>query len=140
MPRFTKVMSHELINFVKSMKIRANYFHPKSTSAFEFARQMGSSKLKKVNPAFEFSFVVDDQNSPGDLRVEFINGRVWEKSTDGDHCEDLRSQFYSICQEIDDHYDKTGESRPNGGGAAEVAAGGGKGKGAAASGGKGGKK
>lgn len=140
MPRFTKAMSHELIHFVKSMKIRANYFHPKSSSAFEFARQMGSSKLKKVNPAFDFSFVVDDQNAPGNIHVEFVNGRVWEKATDGDHCEDLRSQFYSICEEIDDHYDKTGENRPNAGGAASADAGGsGKGKGAAA-GGKGGKK
>ena len=130
-------MAHDLIHYVKKMRVSANYFDPKSTSAFEFARQMGSTKLKQTNPSFDFAFDVNfDLPNPAVIQAEFVNGKTWEKTTGSSHCEDLRNEFFQICQDIDDYYDKTGESRPNQGPAVTESATGKGSKGAS----KGGKK
>ena len=120
------------------MRISANYFDAKSTSAFELARQMGSDKLKQTNPSFDFKFDVNfGLPDPATVKVEFINGKKWDKFTGDSHCEDLRNEFFQICQDIDDEYDKTGESRPNQSSVADPAAGAGKGtKGAGKTGAK----
>ena len=58
MTRVPRVLAMELIQFVKKIEVKANFWDPKAKSAFEFARQMSSPKLKKKNPTYEFKFDV----------------------------------------------------------------------------------
>jgi hypothetical protein len=93
MPRYTKTAALDLIHFVKKLHIRAHYFDQKSTSAFEFARQMGSPHLKKSNPAFDFNFNEDHESeAPATLSAEFIDGSKWEIETGNYHCTELRNE------------------------------------------------
>lgn len=95
MPRFSKTASLELMIFAKKMFVRADYFDRASTSAFEFARQMGSKNLKKANPAFDFTFLIDNEDRrPASLRAEFVNGQVWETETGAMTCNDLRNEVW----------------------------------------------
>ncbi len=93
MPRYTKLISHDLIHYVKKLYVKANYFDPSATSAYEFARQMSSSQLRKVNPSYQFEFV-EDQNmvEPAFLKVEFVNGKIWESQTGDRNCDDIRNE------------------------------------------------
>ena len=45
----------------------------------EFARQMMSPNLKKINRTFEVTYdLIENKNHESKLKVEFIDGSVWE--------------------------------------------------------------
>ena len=102
MPRYSKIAAKDLINFAKKLTIRGNYFDKSNTSAFEFARQMGSPALRKANPSFLFEFNVERtrESPPPSLRAEFINGQVWETETESMQCSELRNEVCFVAQNL----------------------------------------
>ena len=77
--RITASVAKELITFAKSIKVRASHYDNKSTSAYEFYRQIGlSPKLKAANPDFEASFTeeINDIVDPT-INCEFTDWSEW---------------------------------------------------------------
>lgn len=106
MPRTTKEIAHRMIFFAKSLKISANFFHPKAAAAYEFGRQMGSAKLAKINPNFSFTFEeVDDEKSPPLLKAEFADGSKWEIDTSTYTSSQLRNEFFERAADTEDKVD-----------------------------------
>eukprot|EP01041_Mallomonas_annulata_P003898 gene3898-7778_t len=134
MSRVTKDKALSLIKYAKAVSISANYWDPKSKSAFEFARQISSPKLKKANPAFSVKFDVHERNEEGFIIAEFANKQKWETTTSGFKASELRSEFFvnaevaettaELAGEVDhgteDKFDQKGASK----GAAKAAPGG----------------
>jgi hypothetical protein len=81
MPRVPKAIAQQLILFVTKIELRANYWDPKATSAFEFARQMLSPKIKKINPKMEISMIRHDLPDEACICVDYIDGSKWEQNT-----------------------------------------------------------
>ena len=133
MPRVPRHIAAELIQFVKKVELKASFWDPMSTSAFEFARQMSSPKLKKINPTLEVNLVRLENIEPPQLHVEYLDGSSWATGTAGLHASDLR---YILYEKAADAEDKVGDSGGGGDGGAGKDAGSKGGKGAAAKGGK----
>lgn len=100
--RFSKPIALQLIPFVKRVEIRANYWDPQSTSAFEFARQMMSTKLKKVNPTLHVELFRHDTEDEACISVEFANGSKWETKTSLINAVDLRNEVYKRAEDVED--------------------------------------
>jgi hypothetical protein len=102
MPRVTKETARKLIHYAKSLKIQAQFTDPNAKSAFEFARQMASPKLKKINPKFEFEFDMTFTNAPASLTAEFADGNKWQTLTAEYTAADLRNMFFSKAEACED--------------------------------------
>jgi hypothetical protein len=130
MPRITKAIASDLIQYAKSLTITANFWDPNARSAFEFARQMRSPRLKKINPGFECNFNEISTTDAASLVAEYLDGSKWSCTTAGKSAMDLRGEFYSRAADAEDNLD----------GPLDTGAASSKGKGGAADKGKGGKK
>ncbi len=84
----------ELIPFAKKLHFTANPWDPAARSAVEFCRQMGSSKLKKRNPAFDCAMAYHDLKQEPTMHAEFADGSVWKTSTQNLTAAQLRLAFY----------------------------------------------
>ena len=102
MPRVPKHIANELIQFVKKVHIKAHFWDPNSRSAFEFARQMSSPNLKKINPSLEVILEKIEELAPPTLHVEFLDGNKWDKPTTGLKATDLRSLLYESASDAED--------------------------------------
>ena len=102
MVRFTKAVAKQLITFVKRIEIYGNYWDPNSTSAYEFARQMGSPNLKKSNPNLHVELFRTDSFDPPRIRVEYSDGSSWDTNTFPIHAVDLRNELYSRATDVED--------------------------------------
>ena len=136
MPRVTKHVADELINFVKKVHITANFWDPHSRSAFEFARQMSSPRLKKINPVLEVVLERVDTATPPVMLVEFLDGNKWEKGTTGLHASDLRNLLFESAADAEDMVGDKGDGDKGGkdagkGGGKDAGKGGGAAKGGA---------
>ena len=102
--RIPKRIAQELIQYVKTIQVVASYQDPASKSAYEFARQMQSPSLLKVNPSL--SVVVDNPSATPPpnprIRVEYNDGSVWEEDTSGYKLPQLRSMFYEKAEEAEE--------------------------------------
>jgi hypothetical protein len=81
MPRVPKAIAQELILLVKKIELKANTWDPKATSAFEFARQMLSPKLRKINPKMEVALIRHELPDEASIFVEYVDGSKWEQNT-----------------------------------------------------------
>jgi hypothetical protein len=108
MPRVTKEVSHDLIQFAKSMKFYADVWDPKASSAFEFARQMMSPKLAKKNPNFECDMYYNEEKLPPRLEAKFSDGSTWTTETSEYKCSDLREIFYDRAMAVEDAAESAG--------------------------------
>ena len=100
--RVPKQVAMELIAFVKRVELRASFYDPKATSAFEFARQMSSPHLQKKNPNYECLMVRQiDEDFPASLKAEFSDGSVFETETSGHTAADLRSLFFEKAEDAE---------------------------------------
>ena len=109
MPRVPKHIANELIQFVKKVHVKAHFWDPNSRSAFEFARQMSSPNLKKINPSLEVILEKVEVLAPPTLHVEFLDGNKWDKPTTGLHATELRSLLYESAADAEDKVgDKVG--------------------------------
>jgi hypothetical protein len=115
MPRFAKALSHELIQFAKNVQLTANYWDSTSKSAFEFARQMSSPKLKKKNPQFECNLLYTESDDPPSLVAQFSDGSTWKTSTAAMKASDLRQEFFDRCARIEDIAEMSGNLSDTGG-------------------------
>ena len=113
MVRVPKHIAAELIQYVKKVEFVANFWDPNSKSAFEFARQMSSPKLKKINPSLEVSLSKVNTDTAPSLAVEFIDGSKWSTLTTGLHATDLRGELYERAADAED---KVGDTKDGGGG------------------------
>lgn len=100
--RIPKQIALQLIPFVKRIEIRANYWDPNSVSAFEFARQMMSDRLKKANPALHVELFRHDTKEAAKIHIEFSNGTVWDTDTYPIHAIDLRNEMYLRAEDVED--------------------------------------
>ena len=97
MNRVTKEVSLELIKYVKSVGVRVNYWDPKASSALEIARQMTSKRFKKVNPSLKVELQLHEDSDPGVMKVEYVDGKVWETQTGEHKASDLRRELFMHC-------------------------------------------
>ena len=102
MPRVPKNIAVQLIPFVKKIEVTANYWDPKATSAFEFARQMGSAKLIKFNPTLSVQLNRTTSMDPPFIHVEFTDGTSWDTETFPTKAVDLRNELYSRAEDAED--------------------------------------
>ena len=102
MPRVPKTIAKELIQFVKKVEVRANFWDPIGKSAYEFGRQMSSSKLAKSNTAYECNMIVlpNDSTAAPSVTAEFLDGSKWQVDTGDYTCNDLRSLFYEHAEKV----------------------------------------
>ena len=110
MARIPRQVAQELIKYVKRLDVKFNYWDEGSRSANEFARQMDSPKLRKINPTFEFSLDLHDKKDPAVVIAEFLDGSKWQQQTAGFKASDLRSEFYSKAAEAEDSIERSGGS------------------------------
>ena len=108
--RIPKFMAEELIQYAKSVEIRVHYWHPKSTSAMEFHRQMSSSKLRKINPIFKTSINGIPVTETPNLVAEFTDGSKWESETASFTAADLRAEFYSRAERVEEAMEEAGDA------------------------------
>jgi len=132
--RVSKLVARELIQFVKKIDIKANYWDPTATSAFEFTSQMNSPVLRKLNSKYECTMhVIDEDNKvPASILVEFVNGTKWETNTSSYKADDLRYELFTRAEEVEeqleaasggkDDDDKVADKGKKGGGGAKPAA------------------
>jgi hypothetical protein len=102
MPRIPKQVALQLIPFIKRIEIRANYWDPNAVSAFEFARQMMSDRLKKANPTLHVELIRHETKEAPKLHIEFSNGTVWDTDTFPVHAIDLRNEMYIRAEDVED--------------------------------------
>ena len=101
--RITASVAKELITFAKSIKVRASHYDNKSTSAYEFYRQIGlSPKLKAANPDFEASFTeeINDIVDPT-INCEFTDGSKLDINTSNYNAMELKSMFYDAAEKAE---------------------------------------
>ena len=132
MPRH---VAKELIAYVKSIKVRANYEDPLAKSAFEFGRQMASPKLVKVNPTFTCTLDMIKTAEPPVVVVEYLDGGKLSLATAQKTCADVRSEVYERASEAEEQMEAKGA-----GGAGDKGGAGAKGGGGGGGGGAGGAK
>lgn len=119
------------------MEVKLDYWDPHSGSAYEFARQMSSSKLKKINPTFTCTLEkFKDQPGNSTVFAEYIDGSSLTLNTKDMKLSDIRREFYEKAGAIEEAIDLAGGPVPGQDANAATAAGGGKKDGK----GKGGKK
>jgi hypothetical protein len=106
---------------------------PKAVGVYEFARQMKSPKLKKINPNYNFTLSLEKPGTPPSIQAEFINGEKWTFPDPTQHAMMIRSMFFSKIQDIEDKYEwefgglqSAEEDGAGGKGASKGAKGGGK--------------
>lgn len=102
MVRFSRMISAQLIPFVKKIDIRANYWDPNAVSAFEFARQMMSLRLKKANPTLEVELFRHDTAEAAKIHVEFADGTSWDTETFPTKAVDLRNEVFLRAADCED--------------------------------------
>ena len=102
MVRVPKNIAVQLITFVKRIEIRANYWDPNATAAFEFARQMGSLKLKKFNPALHVEIFRSDSLDTPTIHVEYSDGTIWDAPAYPAKAIDLRNELYMRAEDCED--------------------------------------
>lgn len=107
--RIPKFIAEELIKYAKSLEVRVHYWHPKSTSAMEFHRQMSSSKLKKINPIFNTSIIGIPVTETPNLTAEFTDGSKWESETASYTSADLRETFYGHAGRVEEAMEEAGD-------------------------------
>jgi len=101
--RVSKVLSLELISYVKKLEIRANFFNKDSVSAFEFARQMSSHNLVKKNSTYEcVMFRQPDVSYVPNMKVEYTDGSIFEMPTVNQTAADLRALLYEKAEEAEE--------------------------------------
>ena len=108
--RIPKRIAKDLIYYVKSIKVHANFWELNAKSAWEFGRQMSSAQLKKINPNYQLEFyrLDDGDTSPAKMKVEFLNGKIWETETTKLRVEELRYELYTRAEEVEDEMDRSG--------------------------------
>ena len=126
MNRVTKEVSLELIKYVKSVGVRVNYWDPKASSALEIARQMTSKRFKKVNPSLKVELQLHEDSDPGVMKVEYVDGKVWETQTGEHKASDLRRELFMHARLVEDMVEETGDGQMDD---SEAEQAGGKGKG-----------
>lgn len=92
--KLTRALTLDLIPFAKKITFSANFWDPSATSAFEFFRQMQSSKLKKKNASFECVMNYHETKSAPVMVAEFSDGSEWKTMTDSLTAFQLRQGFY----------------------------------------------
>ena len=105
MPRIPRQIAQDLIQYAKSLNIQGNMFVENHRSAFEFARQMSSPKLKKINPGFDCQLEFSDEPGPPTLRAEFLDGSKWTVDPSTLTADMLRYQFYQKASDAEDNVD-----------------------------------
>lgn len=86
-------MGRELIKFCKKLEVKADMTDPKASTTFEFARQMASHNLAKINPDFKCSFdYVKDE--PPSVYAEYVDGGTWSAITTEYKLNELRNAFF----------------------------------------------
>ncbi len=128
MPRIPRLIAHDLIQYAKSISVKANFFDPNARSAFEFARQMSSPKLKKINPAFDCQLDITEDAGTPTLKAEFLDGSKWAVDTNVFSADQLRYEFYQKAAEAEDNVDLVGGSDLTGSKGGKAGDKGGKGK------------
>lgn len=107
--RIPKFIAEELIQFAKSLEVRVHYWHPKSTSAMEFHRQMSSPKLKKINPVFNATIIGIPVTETPNLSAEFLDGSKWESETASYTSAHLRELFYGHAGRVEEAMEEAGD-------------------------------
>lgn len=106
MVRVERHIASQLIKLVKKIEIKANYWDPKSTSAFEFARQMHSKQLIKENPKLEVIFIKHDTSDPPSVTVDYSDGSQWKTDTSDIKCLELRNTLYLKASDAEDRIEE----------------------------------
>jgi len=104
MPRVPKTIAHELIQFVKKVEVKANFWDPVGKSAYEFGRQMSSRKLAVHNKSFECNMVnlPNGSTAAPSITAEFADGSKWEVESGKYSCNDLRGMFYVHAEKVEE--------------------------------------
>jgi hypothetical protein len=105
MSRVPRFIAKDLIQFAKSVQVTANYFDPQARAAFEFARQMASPKLKKINPQFECTLNPIENKEPAQIKAEFLDGTSWTADVSTLSAAQLRFEFYRRAGDAEDNMD-----------------------------------
>jgi len=137
--RVPRHIAKELIQFVKRVEVRANFWDPSggAKAAFEFGRQMSSPKLLKLNASYSCDVLPHSTEAAPVVEAEFLDGSKVVLEVQGKTCADLRSALFDKASEAEEVLESKGAGGAGGGagGAAAASKGGAKG-GAAAAGGK----
>jgi len=112
--RVPRAVAKELVQFIKRVEVRANFWDPTAKSAFEFGRQMSSPKLAKLNPQFACSMSVHSTDAAPEVLAEFMDGSKLKLSTSGKTCADLRAALFEKAEDAEEVVERAG----GGGGAA----------------------
>lgn len=131
--RVPRHVAKELIQYVKGVSVRANFWDPRAKSAFEFSRQMSSPKLKKINTSFACTLDMQttDQAEDPVVEVDFLDGSKLSINCLDKTCADLRSQVFTRASEAEENV----EAKAGGGASKDAASKGAAAKGGAAKGG-----
>lgn len=106
--RVPRHIAKELIQFIKKVNVRANFWDPKAKSAFEFSRQMSSPKLKKINTTYSCTLTTYHTDEPPTVEAEFLDGTKLSLSSLDKTCAELRSVIYEKAGEAEETMEKTG--------------------------------
>lgn len=104
MTRITKEKARQLIPFVKSLYVKYDTNEKASKSAFEFAKQTFTSKMRKINPTFQL-VTEPCRGCIPELKADFLDGSQWAIDTSHYHLSDIRSEFYTRLQDVEDAMD-----------------------------------
>jgi len=128
--RVPRTIAKELIQFVKRVEVRANFWDASSSSkaAFEFGRQMSSPKLLKLNALYSCDMVTHSTKDAPVVEAEFLDGSKIVLDVAGKTCADLRSALYEKASEAEENMETKGGGAAAAGGAAGASKGGGGGK------------
>jgi hypothetical protein len=107
MPRIPRMIARDLIVYAKTLTLSGNFFDPRATSAYEFARQMRSPKLKKINPQFDCTLNQISTDDAPSLVAEFADGSKWTTETTDFTCERLRFDFFTRAGDAEDNLDSS---------------------------------
>lgn len=107
MPRVTKEIAHQLIQVVKKIDVRLNYWDGKSRNSLEFARQMMSPKLKKTNASYDCVLELHDDDEPPTVKAEFMDGTKWAFISEGFKASEIRNELYAKAEEIEEVMERT---------------------------------
>lgn len=127
MSRVPRFIARDLIQFAKSVQVTAHYFDPQARAAFEFARQMSSPKLKKINPQFECVLESSESKVVPRIKADFLDGSSWTADISSLSAAQLRFEFYRRAGDAEDNMDGS-PSDTAGTGKGKTDAKGGKGK------------
>mmetsp|Transcript_40905 Transcript_40905/g.81336 ORF Transcript_40905/g.81336 Transcript_40905/m.81336 type:complete len:120 (+) Transcript_40905:115-474(+) len=101
-PRVARHIAMDLIKFAKKLEVKAYAYDLTHKSTYEFARQLSSPKLGKVNPDFSVEFEWLQKAGPSVICAEFINGSKWEVCGEGKTAADLRYEFFEQAVAIEE--------------------------------------